>query len=83
MSDSFKLIRRCPTLGGEISFNYCETCGNNNFPCKKICDCWREVFDIERYLKDALTEEDFEVVMSYKKRSKISVIMAAAERGAC
>ena len=67
-------------LGGEISFEYCETCGANNMPCRKIINCWRETFDIEKYLKDTLTKEEFAAVISSKNHSKISTIIAAAQK---
>jgi hypothetical protein len=67
-------------LGGEISFKYCETCGDNNLPCRKITDCWQETFDIERYLKDALTKEELDAVISSKNYSKISTVIAASEK---
>ena len=80
MLDAFSLIKRCPMLGGEISFKYCETCGANSLPCRKIMDCWWELFDIERYLKDTLTKEEFAAIISSENHSKISTIIAAAEK---
>ncbi len=80
MPNASILIKRCPMLGGEISFKYCETCGGNNLPCRKVMDCWQETFDIARYLKDTLTKEEFAAVMSSKNYSKISTIIAASEK---
>ena len=53
------LERRCPRLGGEVTFSYCRTCGEENKPCFKILDCWWERFDVVAYLKQRLPADDF------------------------
>lgn len=47
--------RRCPRLGGPVTFAYCRTCGDPPEPCWKIRDCWWEYFDINTYLEQNLT----------------------------
>ncbi len=54
------LERRCPRLGGEVNFGYCQTCGENRIPCFKIFDCWWERFDVVAYLKAHLSPKAFE-----------------------
>ena len=49
-------IKRCPLLGHTISFSYCRTTDGNT-PCRKIRDCWFEIFDIELFLQETLPEE--------------------------
>ena len=48
------LCRRCPRLGGPVTFRYCLT-GESSGPCFKVIDCWWETFDVVRFLQDHLT----------------------------
>ena len=58
MGQSFEqLERRCPMLGGSISFQYCQTAGENELPCRKTVDCWWEYFNIGEYLAANLPED--------------------------
>lgn len=57
------LVRRCPRLGNPVPFNYCEICGDDQQPCFKILDCWWEHFDVVQYLKDNLSEDQFNHLM--------------------
>lgn len=43
--------RRCPKLGGPITFRYCRRSDPSGLPCHKIMDCWWEVFDIRTFLQ--------------------------------
>ncbi len=75
-----KLIRRCPRLGNPVPFEYCEVCGDNTHPCFKILDCWWEYFDVVRYLKDKLTEEQFRRIMAAKPKPKITSLVELIEQ---
>ncbi len=55
--DSLK--RRCPRLGGPVTFGYCKTAGEKLPQCHKIFDCWWEYFDVFTYLKSVLPEDEF------------------------
>jgi len=50
------LIIRCPRLGGEVPFSYCEREGGD-IPCRLVVDCWGRIFPVEAYLRESLTEE--------------------------
>jgi hypothetical protein len=52
--------RRCPRLGGSVKFGYCLDSGNDTLPCFKICDCWWEYFDVVAFLKNRLSDHDFD-----------------------
>ena len=54
------LKRRCPRLGGPVSFYYCRLGSEENRPCFKILDCWWEAFDVVSHMKSSLPEEQFE-----------------------
>jgi len=72
--------RRCPMLGGPVGFPYCETCGADRLPCPKIFDCWWETFNVQRYLKDNLSEKQFTKLMNSKPNPKIRNIIELAEQ---
>ncbi len=74
------LVRRCPILGGPVHFGYCKTGGEQQLPCRKIIDCWWETFDIEKYLKDTMKEEDLAKLIDPKPPNKIANILKAAEK---
>jgi hypothetical protein len=57
--DPERLQRRCPRLGGEVGFAYCQACGEEQSACFKVLDCWWERFDVAAYLKARLPAEAF------------------------
>lgn len=69
------LRRRCPRLGGEVSFQYCREDAVEGGVCWKICDCWWETFDVVRYLQDTLDADEYERLTSPKAPRKISQLI--------
>jgi hypothetical protein len=69
------LQRRCPRLGGPVSFHYCKTCESQQQACWKIIDCWWEVFDVVRYLQDTLPPEQFNCLVAKKPKSKVTSLI--------
>jgi len=51
--------RRCPRLGGPVSFDYCCDSGEDQSPCFKVFDCWWERFDVVGYFRQRLSAEAF------------------------
>jgi len=47
--------RRCPRLGGPVTFLYCRTCGDETMPCFKVLDCWWELFDVVAFFQKVLS----------------------------
>lgn len=74
------LERRCPRLGGPVSFSYCQKCDDGHQPCFKIIDCWWETFDVVRYLKDHLSGEQFSRLAAATPRPKIASLVELIER---
>jgi hypothetical protein len=66
-----QLERRCPRLGGPVSFAYCQTSSEDHSACWKIFDCWWECFDVVGHLKKSLTEDRFERLVNAKPKPKI------------
>ena len=74
------LKRRCPRLGGPVTFEYCKICGDDNGPCWKTIDCWWEYFDIRLYLKENLPENEFNRLLNAGPKPKISSIVDLIEQ---
>ena len=75
---------RCPKLGGEVSFAYCEEEGGG-LPCARMIQCWSwRIPAVERYLRLKLTAEEwdrcFGQVPKEKMASLIELIDAARKR---
>lgn len=74
------LVRRCPRLGNPVPFDYCEVCGDEQQPCFKILDCWWEHFDVVRYLKDNLPEDQFNRLMAARPKPKVTSLVELIEQ---
>lgn len=84
MADRDHIERRCPRLGGPVSFGYCRTCGEDKGPCFKVLDCWWERFDVVGYFKHRLPEEKLAQLQCApppnKVTSLVELIRQAKER---
>ena len=74
-----ELERRCPRLGGPVTFTYCRTAGDNKSVCFKILDCWWEFFDVRGFLEEHASEE-LEELLSRRKSDKITTLVDLIER---
>ena len=74
------LLRRCPRLGNPVPFDYCEFCGDDQQPCFKILDCWWEHFDVMQYLKDTLTEDQFNQLVQARPKPKVTSLIELIEQ---
>jgi len=70
---------RCPRLGHQINFSYCRS-ESNGLPCFKTLDCWYNHFDVQAYLADKLTKEDFETAFLNKGKPKIASLFDLIEQ---
>jgi len=75
---SHPLVRRCPRLGGPVPFRYC-LASETGRPCFKVIDCWWETLDVVRFLKDHLTEAEFERLAAARPASKAASLVSLAE----
>lgn len=74
--------RRCPLLGHQISFSYCRTPGAD-IPCRKIFDCWWELFDIKGFMEEHYDTETIAKILkpsAPKVSSILALIKQAQER---
>ncbi|MCU0562202.1 MAG: hypothetical protein MUD16_18690 [Desulfobacterales bacterium] len=78
-SAAVPLCRRCPRLGGPVTFGYCMGCEQQR-PCPKVTDCWWETFDIVRYLQEHLPADQVEHLLRAQPKPKIvSLVELIAE----
>jgi hypothetical protein len=67
--------RRCPRLGGPVSFSYCRKSGEDSGPCWKIISCWWEIFDVVSYLKETMDSSSFSALTQASPKSKIESLV--------
>jgi hypothetical protein len=70
---------RCPRLGHQIFFSYCLH-ENGKRPCFKILDCWHSRFDVEQYLKERLTQEEWKKTFEKSGKPKILTLVELIEQ---
>jgi len=70
---------RCSRLGHQINFSYCrhENCG---LPCFKTLDCWFSYFDVQAYLGEKLTPEQFQTAFGDKAAPKFFSLLDLIEQ---
>jgi len=74
------LERRCPRLGGPVSFGYCRTSGDNDTACWKVFDCWWERFDVVAHLKTCMPEDKFRMTINAKPKPKMLSLVELIEQ---
>lgn len=69
---------RCPKLGGEVTFAYCER-EAGDLPCPRIITCWQPYFPVEAYLRAKLTAEQWERFSQQKPKHKVATLVELIE----
>jgi hypothetical protein len=80
IDDKDHLQRRCPRMGGDVTFHYCRTDAEIDRPCGKIFDCWWERFDVVSYLRENLSEDVFNRLADCRPKPKIVSIVELIEQ---
>ena len=70
---------RCPRLGHEIAFSYCEREGGD-LPCPRIVRCWQSFLPVEAYLKRTLSPDAWERFSSPTPGDKVTSLLEMVER---
>jgi hypothetical protein len=82
--DIAKLQRRCPRLGGPVTFGYCRMADQNRNPCLKVFDCWWDRFDVVGYFQRRLSADAFNNLRNArppeKTASLVDIIRQARQR---
>ncbi len=71
--------RRCPKLGGPVTFDYCKL-ESSGLPCARAIHCWFELFDVESYFRNELSAEEFDRCFNAPPPSKIGSLMEIIEQ---
>ena len=71
--------RRCPRLGGPVTFAYCRTCEENRQPCFKVMDCWWEIFDITAYVEENYPEDVCQKLSQARPQPKVNQLLELIE----
>ena len=75
---SVDLEIRCPKLGHQVHFTYCEK-EQIDLPCSRIIRCWQIYFPVEGYLKKKLSDEQWNKCFSEKPKEKILTLLELIE----
>ncbi len=70
---------RCPKLGGDVPFHYCETL-QQGMPCERIVRCWEVYADIEAYLKARYTPVEIERFLHPEPKDKMNSLLEIIEQ---
>jgi hypothetical protein len=65
---------RCPRLGHQINFEYCQK-ENSGLPCFKTLDCWYNYFNVHYFFKEKLSREDFKKTFINRGQPKVHSLL--------
>jgi len=65
---------RCSKLGHQIHFAYCRK-ENFGLPCIKTMSCWFRYFDVESYLREDLSPEEYKKNFHHAPKTKVQSLM--------
>lgn len=71
--------RRCPKLGGPVTFSYCRI-ESGDMPCSRSLACWSEVFDVSSFFKSIMDEQEFKEHFNQQGRQKVVTLMELIEK---
>ncbi|MBN1841236.1 MAG: hypothetical protein JW883_03010 [Deltaproteobacteria bacterium] len=69
---------RCPKLGGEVTFSYCQS-EEGDSPCPRIIACWQPHIPVESYLKRVLTAAQWDRCFNQKPKDKVTTLIELIE----
>jgi hypothetical protein len=69
------LQRRCPRLGGPVTFGYCRHAESRRNPCFKVFDCWWDHFDVVAYFRQRLSPDDFNNLCNARPPEKTASLL--------
>ncbi len=74
--DAYRI--RCPKLGGEVTFAYCRR-EQGELPCSRVILCWQTHFPVQAYLKDRLSDDEWEACFNTPPRDKMTTLVELIE----
>ena len=70
---------RCRKLGHQVPFAYCYKEGGD-IPCPRVLDCWQIYFPVDAYLREKLTQEQWERCFCKEPKQKIATLLELIEQ---
>ena len=67
-------IMRCPRLGGEVPFFYCER-EAGDLPCPQVVRFWEAGFPVSEYLREILLPEAWERFCGQTPKDRMTTIL--------
>jgi hypothetical protein len=71
--------RRCPKLGGPVSFSYCRV-ESQGKPCSRSIQCWSRIFDVESYFRINMDDQEFCECFKDQGRPKLVTLVDLIEQ---
>lgn len=71
-------IIRCPRLGGEVPFSYCER-EAGELPCRQVVRCWEAGFPVEAYLRETLAPGLWDRFCSETPKDRITTLLDSVD----
>ena len=65
-----KFIVRCPRLGHQVNFAFCQQ-ESYGLPCGKAIACWVDYFPVQEYFKNRLSREEWAIAFENQPKPKI------------
>jgi hypothetical protein len=72
------LVMRCPRLGGEVPFSYCER-EAGDLPCRQVVRCWETIFPVETCLRETMTPETWECFCEQVPKDRMTMLIDVVE----
>ncbi len=72
------LVIRCPRLGGEVPFSYCER-EAGELPCRQVVRCWESGLPVEAYLRESLPPEAWDRFCRQVPKDRMTTLINLAE----
>jgi len=63
----------CRMLGHEVPFSYCRK-GISELPCRRVFDCWFQLFDVKSFMKTHFTDEQIQSILQPAKPKMVSLV---------
>jgi len=71
-------VMRCPRLGGEVPFSYCEQ-EAGDLPCRQVIRCWESGFPVDKYLRETMMPEAWERFCKQIPQDRMTTILDVAQ----
>jgi len=76
-NDTFQI--RCSKLGHQIHFSYCRK-ENIGIPCARVLTCWYPYFRVVDYLRQELTEKEWQDAIEKPVKPKVLTLVELIEQ---